>query len=96
MNASDVTTFLYTQFPELGGIPRFDINYDLLSPDGRVISYSTSAAASVSSGQVDQVKLAPSHEVGTVKLPDPLVYGISSRTVRYLTSPDLLNVIYGG
>ena len=85
-DVSDVAAFLRTTYDSIGYIEPVTINYELLSPDGRVIYYQTTDTV-----EVIPSKYHPSH-LGSAEdhLDDPLVYGVSDDTLRYLTVPDLI------
>ena len=85
LDTSDVVAFLRNTYDVIGYIAPLTINYDLYSPDGRVIHYQTTDEVII-----DKSKYHPSYLGDPYsKLDDPLVYGVTSRTLR-LVSAELL------
>ena len=63
LDMSDISTYLRTQYPQIGAVFPFDIYYDLHSPDGQVIQFRTT----------DIVSIFPSATNGSeLLLPSPL------------------------
>jgi len=94
LDMSDIMSFLRSTYSVLGYIEPFDIYYNLLAPDGRVIYYKTS----------DVIVLDPTYSIdpdtgfipnpgerSELVLQDPLGLGVSTNTVCYLSLPDLLS-----
>lgn len=61
------------------------VDYDLFAPDGRVISYTTMDAVTLSDDKL--VSMAPEN-----RLEDPVGMSVTDQTVRYLTLEDLINL----
>lgn len=79
IDVSDIIQLVRTTEPRIGSVIPFQISYDLLAPDGRIVSFVTSDRVAM-----DPAKLEP--------LPNPQVtlnqllgLGVSDRTTRYLT-----------
>lgn len=83
LNVSDIVTFAQTNYPAIGSIVPFSVNYNLYAPTGDVIPYVTA----------DAVKVDASLEANFPALmPNPLVFGISQRTTRVLTDASLITL----
>lgn len=93
VDVSDLMYFLRSTYVVLGYVEPFDLYYDLLAPDGRVIHYRSSDVISLDpSLQIDP-------ETGYIPNPgdrpelilqDPMGLGVSTNTVRYLSLPELI------
>ena len=83
-DVSDVSGFLRGTYDVIGYLEPVTIFYDLLSPDGRVISYQTDDELIV-----DPSKYVPGYLLED-QLDDPLVYGVSEDTLRYLSLAELI------
>jgi len=93
MDSSDIITFLRTTYDVIGYIEPITINYQLMSPDGRVIYYQTEDTVHVEATKhryptesnkcLDPTAAAP-YNSSAISL------GISDNTVRYLTAIDLI------
>ncbi len=81
LDMSDVMTFAKNSDPNIGTVFPFEISYDLLCPDGRVISFITADIVAM-----DPAKLDPASPVVTPT--ELLELTISDRTVRYMTRLD--------
>jgi len=89
---SDVAAFLRTTYGVIGYIAPIVINYDLIAPDGRVIHYQTKDTGS-NPGKIviDADHYHPDYLMNDYdKLDDPLVEGVSSNTLRFLASSDMI------
>lgn len=87
LDVSDIVSFLRKTYDVIGYIAMpLTVNYDLFSPDGRVIHYQTTDKVIV-----DKNKYHPSY-LGDPDshLDDPLVYGVTSRTLRLLSTASLI------
>lgn len=84
IDVSDITAFSRTFDTNIGTIFAFDIGYDLIVPDGRVITYSTPDVVSI-----EPQYLIPEF-VGA--FPNSLGQSVSDRTVRYITTLDRVQV----
>ncbi len=86
LDVSDLSSFLREQYNVLGYVEPLTAYYELLSPDGRVIYYKTT----------DQIIIDPSKQdpayagLDYNRMDDPVEFGVSNNTVRYLTADDLI------
>lgn len=85
IDVSDIITFLRTTYSQLGYVEPFQINYQLLAPDGRVIKYVTNGEVIVDPAYADPTAILPEDI-----LADPLSIGVSGNTLRFLTVPSLI------
>lgn len=86
LDVSDIVVFLRQEYPAIGTIFPFQIDYFLYAPDGRVIPYRTT----------DRVSIDVSYQVGTTtsdRLENPLNAGISDDLVFYITRNDMINLV---
>jgi hypothetical protein len=93
IDLSDLMYFLRSTYPVIGYVEPFDIYYILIAPDGRLIYYKTSDAISLSSSLIidPETGFIPNpSEKPELLLQDPLGLGVSTNTVRYLSSPELI------
>jgi hypothetical protein len=90
MDTSDIVAFLRTTYDVIGYIPPLTVTYELLAPDGRVITYQTTNKITVDDTKTidPSTGLYPSSSLLT--LTDPLEYGVSNATLRYLTVATLI------
>jgi hypothetical protein len=86
LDTSDVVSYLRKNYDVIGAIAPLTIDYDLYAPDGRVIHYRT-----VDKVRIDASKYHPLY-LGNPenRLDDPLLYGVSDRTLRLVSVPDLI------
>ena len=83
LSVSNIINFLMSTFPQIGDIVPFSLMYNLYSPDGRVIPYVTA----------NSVVVEPSKETSVPPLlPNPIAFGISTRTLEILSSPSLFTL----
>ena len=72
-------------------IPPYSVSYELYAPDGRVIPYTTSDAI-----RIDSARLADPADLNNALditgAPTSIGMGISSRTIRYLTTEELIQL----
>lgn len=85
IDVSDIITFLRSTYSQLGYVEPFQINYELLAPDGRVIKYVTSGEVIVTPAYADPASVLPED-----LLADPLGIGVSGNTLRFLTVSSLI------
>jgi len=92
LDASDITWFLRSTYPQLGAIEPPTLYYDLLSPDGRVIYFKTDDTVSINPTLVIDPNTGayPGGGSPELRLEDPLGLGVSNNTVRYLSVAALL------
>ena len=76
IDVSSISTFLKDTYQSIAAVFPFTIAYTLAAPTGQVIDYSTT----------DEVVLTTAKKVVGEPDIDFLAYGISNRTVRYLTT----------
>lgn len=79
IDVSDITTTVRGYSSKIGTVYPLTIAYELIVPDGRIIRYST----------VNEVAITSANIVAgytNATLDDPNSYGISDRTVRYMTT----------
>lgn len=81
LDVSDIVEVVKTASPSIGTVYSFDIIYDLIVPDGRVLRYSTADVVSI-----DPARLLVDTTTTNNTLNDPLKQCISDRTIRYITS----------
>ena len=82
LDVSDIIQVVKDTDSNIGTVFGFNLFYDLIVPDGRIIRYSTTDIVSI-----DSTKVVPSAVMDTT-LTDPLSLGISDRTIRYMTSAE--------
>ena len=93
VDLSDLMYFLRSECPVIGYIEPFDIYYDLIAPDGRVVHYKTKDIISLDSSLIIDPATGFIPNPGTkpeLILQDPLGLGVSTNTVRYLSLIDLI------
>jgi hypothetical protein len=91
IDSSDIAAFLRQEYSEIGYIAPSDIDYQLLAPDGRVITYRSDSQVTVddTTKQIDPATgLYPTDP--NLILADPISQGVSDNTVRYLTTPSMI------
>lgn len=82
IDVSDLSLVARNFDSNIGAVLPFTVTYDLIAPDGRQITYSTT----------DQVTLDSSLISSGDTLDDPLSIGVSDRTVKYLTNINRVDV----
>jgi len=86
LDVSDLSSFLRENYDVIGYIEPVTATYDLLCPDGRVIHYKTTDQI-----LVDPTKLDPAYSgLERNRLDDPLEFGVTDNTLRYLSVADLI------
>lgn len=86
LDTSDVVAFLRKTYDVIGSIAPLTISYNLYAPDGRVIHYQT-----LDEVRIDADKYHPTYAGSAEnRLDDPLLYGVSDRTLRLVSVPDLI------
>lgn len=88
LNVSDIVTEFRRLYETIVGnvVQPTTINYELYAPSGKVVQFQTT----------DAVVLSATNAVDAVNqqlLSDALGHGVSDRTARYLTTPDLLTIV---
>lgn len=81
IDVSSIATLIKQVYPSIAAVFPFNIDYTVFAPTGEVIDHTTS----------DEVLLDSAHRVSP-SLTDLSRYGVSSRTVRYLTVVDNIAV----
>ncbi len=91
IDSSDISAFLRAEYAEIGYIEPNDIDYQLLAPDGRVITYRTNSQVTVddTTKQIDPATGQYPTDPNLI-LEAPVSQGVSDNTVRYLTITDLI------
>ena len=79
IDVSDITTATRNYSSLIGTVSPLTITYELIVPDGRIIRYSTENEVAITSDNI-----VAGYTNAT--LADPLSYGISDRTVRYMST----------
>ena len=86
IDTSDIVQFVKNANANIGTVYPFEISYDLLAPDGRVITFRTDDVVAL-----DPAKLDTTVNTG-ITLEDLLDMTVSNRTVRYMTRLDRIFV----
>lgn len=81
LDVSAISQLIRDNYPEISTVFPFTIGYQLLAPTGDVLTYETT----------DEVLLDDAHKTDGPAL-DLASYGVTSRTVRYLTIPEVITV----
>ena len=79
IDVSDIVKLVRETEPNIGAVFPFEISYDLLAPDGRIVSFNTADVVGIDPAKLDPL---PNPQVTTDEL---LGLSVSNRTVRYLT-----------
>jgi len=87
IDVSDVMAFVRSFDPNIGNVAPVTISYDAIIPDGRQLSYTTTDVVDLDPDKLDAEFAG--------ELEDPLSFGMSDRTVRYLTNPVKVTIEQG-
>lgn len=92
LDSSDIVAFLRENYDVIGNIEPITFYYQLLAPDGRVISYKSTDVVSIDDGKTidPDTDAYPLSSQPELIMDDPLAIGVSDNTVRYLTVADLI------
>jgi len=111
LDMNDLATQVRLAYPIVGTVFPFNIYYDLFSPDGQLIQFSTSDIVSIFSLSTNGVVLENSADIlvpplmvaeGVTVIDDTTLseyltlMGVSDRTVRYRCKPELITFVLQG
>lgn len=92
IDVSLLSDFLRQVYPQVGHVFPFQISYYVHVPDGRVVEFESSEAVTVPAAVAELQALLTDPDSATEGLLNPLDYGVSDDTLRYLALKDAIVV----
>ena len=86
LDTSTIAKFLKDTYPDIAAIFPITVTYTLQAPTGDIVRY----------GSFSEIRIGSSYIVGPVPAYDLAAYGVSDRTVRYLTTAAALTFVDRG